>query len=539
MENPTMAFTKSSIDFSETGLFSSLISDYLSGKEELRNFYQYKPELATFKEAIVNRKRFPFYRSELVNVLKQQNHQFADEYKLVTENIQALAKENTFTVTTGHQLCLFTGPLYFIYKIISTIKLAETLNITYPDYRFVPVYWMASEDHDFEEINHIHLFNKKVKWNYDATGVAGKLSTDSLGEVLNELRTIMGDGEHAKELDKLFEQAYLFNNNLADATRFLVYHLFGKYGLVVLDGNEKELKKLFIPVLKDELENETSFKLVSETSAMLEKTGYKPQVNPRNVNLFFLEEGVRERIVKAPDEHFEVLNTDLSFKRDFILNLLQTQPEHFSPNVVLRPLYQEYILPNLAYVGGPGELSYWLQYKKMFDYHQAHFPVLYNRNSILLVDANTNKKNKALGFSIDDFFKSYDELVRLYISRNSGEIFELNNEAGKIGEVFNFIKSRVIQIDQSLSASVDAEKQKLVNSLDTVAKKVNASIKRKHETTLNQISGLCEKIFPNETFQERHLNFIPFYLKYGKEFIDVIHESCITFSDKLIVIEEE
>lgn len=373
---------KINIEFAQTGLFNSLITDYLAQKDSVKPFYQYAPSLDSFAAIIEQRKKIPSYRKVLTSSLQNQYGELSTIHSLVKDNIKLLNNENTFTVTTGHQLCLFTGPLYMIYKIISTINLALALKEKYPAYHFVPVYWMASEDHDFEEINHIHLFNKKIVWNLKASGSSGELPTETIADVLKNLKDIIGDTDQAKHIEHLFEKCYLFNANLADATRALMNELFGKYGLVTVDGNDAQLKNIFIPQMQDELLNQPGNKNITATSKLLESQRYKSQVNPRNINLFFLEEGVRERIVQSPTGEYEVVNTDLKFSKEFLIDLLHKQPERFSPNVIMRPVYQETVLPNLAYVGGPGEISYWLQCKSLFDHFTIHYPALIMRSSV-------------------------------------------------------------------------------------------------------------------------------------------------------------
>ena len=539
MLTPSITLKKNVVDLKATALLSELITDFISSNENLKDFYQYESNIKEFRSAIANRKQFPFYRPQLVDALMQQNHLFLDEFKLIKSNIDLLLEENTYTVTTGHQVCIFTGPLYFIYKIISTINLADALKKEYPEYNFIPVYWLSGEDHDFAEINHIHLYNRKLEWKQDAKGPAGKLPTDSMAEVFSELKEIIGSGELANELYKLFEEAYLFNSNLADATRFLVNKLFGRYGLIVLSGDDKSLKRLYVPILKDELENQRSESLVNETSAALQKLGYKPQVHPRNINLFYIEEGIRERIVKSVDNRFEVINTNMSFDYNVMMQLVETNPEKFSPNVVLRPLYQDYILPNLAYVGGPGELSYWLQYKTMFAAHHVHYPVLVLRSSVLLMDAKSMRKLKTLNLDIADLFKSMDELSALYISKLEADRFDFEEEKNTLEQLFANLKIKIAAIDKTLEGTVAAEYQKILNSLELLHKKTTAAVKRKNDTALGQMKNLKDKVFPDSVFQERYLNFIPFYLQYGSTFINMLKMNLTPFENKLVLLEDD
>ena len=240
-----MLFTKQTLPIENTNLFSDLFIDYINNSDKVKPFFQEQIYKTNFQSYFNTTSFDAINRSVLVNALNDQSLLVKNTSEFSKKTISLLESPSTYTITTGHQLCLFTGPLYFIYKIVSAINLCKTLKTEFPDKNFVPVYWMASEDHDFEEINHVNVFNKKVVWNSPQTGSVGDFKTEGLAEVIAELKTILGENENAKTLISLFERAYLKHDNLADATRYLVNELFGKYGIVVLDGNDKVLKTLF------------------------------------------------------------------------------------------------------------------------------------------------------------------------------------------------------------------------------------------------------------------------------------------------------
>jgi len=582
-----LALDKTLLPFDDTGYFSNIVLDYLSRNKKLKDFYNYFPDISSFKQAIQDKKKQSINRELLVEVLKDQNSPSPalppaggegesshknptpgikyQEYKKVLYNINALKNENTFTVATGHQLCLFMGPLYFVYKIISTINLAEELKKAYPGYNFVPLYWMVSEDHDFEEISHIHLFGKTLKWDQVNKGAVGKMSSSSLEPVLKELKTILGDSEYAKELYDLFQKTYLGHSDLSDATRYLVNELFGQYGLVIIDGDDKRLKNEFRPVIEDDIFNNTAFQLVNSTNKKLSKH-YKTQVNPREINIFYLREHLRERVIKSPLEGgspdlsgqgdvshlegdkervFRVMNTDISFTGQELIEELKIHPERFSPNVVLRPLYQEKILPNLAMIGGGAELAYWLQLKSVFEHYKINYPILILRNSVLLIDKNTNTRLNKLGIQPMQLFNDTDRLIKSYLKRTSpdyigtGEtVLSLDSEKEKITGVFKDILLKAERTDNSLKATVEAELQKQLKGLATIESKLLRAEKRKQETNVNQIKKIKEKLFPGDILQERHDNFIPYYLKYGKEFIAKLKRELNPFKSSFIIFEE-
>ncbi|MEO8515848.1 MAG: bacillithiol biosynthesis cysteine-adding enzyme BshC, partial [Flavobacterium sp.] len=352
------------ISYINSGYFSPLMNDYLAQKPNLNSLYNRFPNIENF-EAQIQEKKINFNgnakRKILVSVLEKQYEQINTSTETLN-NFELLKESNTFTVTTGHQLNLFTGPLYFLYKIISTINLTKELKAKYPENNFVPIYWMATEDHDFEEINYFNFKGKKFRWNAASTGPVGRLSTEGLTDFFEIYQQELGSGKNVQIIKTLFEESYLNHSNLADATRFLANELFGEYGLVILDGDNQDLKRTFIPYIKEELLSQTSFKAVIETTEKLKE--YTIQVNPREINLFYVEDNLRERIVLDPDSNregkYKVNNTKIEFTETEILALLDKNPERFSPNVIMRPLYQEIILPNLCYIGGGGEIGYWL-----------------------------------------------------------------------------------------------------------------------------------------------------------------------------------
>ena len=532
-----MSFTTFKIALSETGQFSRFIIDYINKNKTLQPFYNYEPQLASFQQAMEDRTKKAVDRNTLVDVLKEQYAGVG--ISGMEKQIEKLSDTNTFTVCTGHQLCLFTGPLYFLYKIISTINLAEALKKHYPSADFIPVYWMATEDHDFEEVCSINLFGKTVKWNNpEASGAVGKLKSQSLSAVLEELKPILGESEHAQKLIALFSQAYLQHTTIADATHWLVHQLFGEYGLIILNSDHQRLKALFEKEFQDDLMNQSNFKLVNETITLLEKQQVKAQVNPRSINVFYMKDHLRERIEQEKDGNFKVLNTDLSFTNETLLQELKNHPERFSPNVVLRPLYQQKILPNLAYVGGPGELAYWLEYKAMFDHHGILFPVLSPRNFALLMDEKTELQFKKAGFEIPDLFKDTELLIKELVARNTTAQLSLTAQQAKLAEVFSEITAQATAVDATLKAAVEAEFQKASNAIKNIESKIMRSEKQKQETGINQIKKIKEKFFPQDVLQERYDNFIPYYLKYGDRLIKSLKSAFDPFDHQLLILRE-
>lgn len=514
-----MLFDKKTISINETLLFGKLFCDYINKHENLNSFYDYYFDEQSISNYLQKNNFENIDRKILVEVLQNQAEKVLNTSSLSKENIQLLKNNNCYTVTTGHQLCLFTGPLYFIYKIISTINHCETLKTKFPDKNFVPVYWMASEDNDFEEINHANVYGKKIVWNATQTGCVGDFNTEGLQNTIEELKNVIGDNEHATNLIELFTKAYCNHKNLSEATRYLVNELFGKYGLVILDGNDALLKNLFkTEFIKDSFEN-LSYKSVNKSAEKLKEKGYDIQVNPREINIFYKEKNTRERIEKKNNE-FVVINTEIKFSEKEFLQLIETNTEKLSPNVVLRPLYQQKILPNIAYVGGPGELAYWLEYKLMFEAYNINFPILIPRDFVLLIDNGVQNKLQKLQLEISDIFKDGDELVKKIIKTQHNDI-NLEYAKNQINDLYNSILQTVSAIDKTIVGTTEAEKQKSINGLANIEQKINRALKQKSENDVNQIWSIKEKLFPKQIPQERYDNFSMYYTKYG---IGFIHE---------------
>jgi bacillithiol biosynthesis cysteine-adding enzyme BshC len=510
------------ISYQETGSFSKLVLDYINNKEQLKAFYSYRPDMEGLAEALSKRK-FDGDRNTLVDVLKSQ-YEHIQVNKSVSKNIELLGQENTFTVTTGHQLNLFTGPLYFIYKIVTTINLAIELKIAHPDKNFIPVYWMATEDHDFDEINHVSVDEKNISWIQKTNGATGRLSTKTVAAAVLAYKGYLGISKNGKRIAKLAEQAYLEHDNLADATRFLVNNLFEKYGLVIINADDHQLKKQFAQIISADILQQNSERNIEKTSKVLEKLDYKTQVNGRDINFFYLKDNLRERLIFEKGRYL-VNHTDISFSEEEIKTEIQNYPERFSPNVVMRPMYQEFILPNLAYIGGGAEVAYWMQLKANFDFYKVDFPVLLLRNSALLIDKRSAENLYSLGFALEDVFLPVEEMKNIWVRKNSTAQLSLADETRALNSIFDQIKLNAFKIDKTLSISTDSAKQKTNHLLANLEKKLFRAEKRKHEYSLEQIENVKKRLFPGGTLQERTLNIAPMYVNYGEDFLSSLIEN--------------
>ena len=465
------------IDYKKTGYFSHTVINYLEDVPELRSFYGERPTLKGFAE-FFNHKKVIANRDLLAEVLLEQYFEKSENGEpqleaadTIRKGIELLKAKDTYTVTTGHQLNIFTGPLYFIYKIVTAIKLCRQLKAAHPDKNFVPVYWMASEDHDFAEINYTNIGGKKVHWWYDASGATGRINPDTMRQALNQYKGVLGIDGHSSELAEMVETAYTKFDKLADATRYLVNGLFGRYGLVIIDADDHRLKESFAPIIEQDIIEQNSFKNITAANAQLQKLGVHIQVNPREINFFYLKDNLRERLVFENDR-YKVMNTGISFTEEELKQEIKTAPERFSPNVVMRPLYQECILPNIAYIGGGAELVYWLELKSNFDHYGVDFPILILRNSGLVIRKETAAKIKSMELDPAEIFKSADEIKNNWVKKHSNHDLTLNEEWRELERAFEKIKLRAHKIDPTLEPSAGAVQARLKHAVDNLQKKL-------------------------------------------------------------------
>ncbi len=488
-----------SYPINEIPSFSKLLIQYLAGDSSLQSLYGHEPKLASFAAQIDEKKSCSqSNRNVLVEVLRAQ-------YQAIGEvsNIATLADEKTFTVTTGHQLNLFTGPLYVIYKLVSTINLARKLKETHPDYHFVPVYWMATEDHDWDEINHFHWYGKKYQWNTDQKGAVGRFSLTGFGDFLSQLPDSV----------ELFEKAYREGKTLAQAVQMYVHALFGADGLLCLDADDARLKQEFVPVMKADLFGHTHQALVEEKNTLLESLGHKAQIHAREINLFYMTEGARDRIEKKGDQ-FHVLNQSHTWNEAALREEVMNHPERFSPNVVLRPLYQECILPNLAYIGGPAEVVYWLQLKGIFDAHSVPFPILLPRNFGLVMTGAQQARIEKLSIEIQDLFADEYSMRQKFVAQHSPHTLDFAKEREHLSPIFEEMIQKAKAVDVTLEASAKAEQHRWEKGISKLEKKIKKAEERNQAIGVQQLLNLKAALFPAGHWQERHENFLSFYLSH-------------------------
>ncbi len=485
--------------------FTEIANQLVYKQDELNLFINRPFSIESFRDQIGEKSSFFNHekRNVLVKVLDEQ-YKTLSESSPVYRNIQLLKKQNTFTITTGHQLNLFTGPFYVIIKILHIINLAEKLHSEYPEYHFIPVYWLASEDHDFDEVNHTHLFGRKVEWNEFQGGPIGRYDLSQWNEVKNVLHQFFQNQPESKihSIIESFDGA-----DLGSATRNLMHFLFEKYGLVILDADNNELKAEFVKTMQKEVLDSFVQDDVAITNDRLILNSIKPQAFARPINLFYIQKGLRNRLI--PDEYGHVSIAGIgTFSKEEISELIEKHPGRFSPNVVMRPLYQETILPNLAYVGGGGEMAYWLQLKEVFKSAGIPFPLIQVRVSIQIFDNKIIQKWKNLGFETKEIFESELKLKKQFLEKHE----KSNGVTNQISNHFNELTDSLRQLskekeNESLGTYIESEIVKMGKQLDSIFGKLEKNKKQRHDISLKQIEDILKKVYPEQSLIERKENF--------------------------------
>jgi len=538
-----MKFRATQIPYNETGLFSSLVQDYIAGKPSAFNYVNYPVSQEGVRAAIQERKNFPIQRAVLVEALKNQyqilfnsNEAFNKTANAkVSEAIQSFSQENTFAITTAHQPNIFTGPLYFFYKIIHAIQLAADLKKQFPDNHFVPVYYMGSEDADMEEVGSYFLGGAKHQWVTQQKGAIGRMKVDdALLSLLQNLEGYWSVQPRGAQTFQILKSAYQKGRTINEATLHLVHAFFGAYGLVLVQPDQVALKQLFVPVMEQELLHQFSHQSIQPTLQLLTKE-YHVQSEGRSLNLFYLKDDLRARIEKQGEEYI-IVDTSIRFSATQIIEELKAHPERFSPNVILRGVYQETILPSVVFIGGGGELAYWMELKEVFAQTKVHFPILQLRNSFLCIKEKQFNQWKDLGFELKDLFKPVVQLENEYIKRVSAENLSLSIHLATMNSLYEQIQQDVIKIDPSLgdhtlNLSVQAQKK-----LAILEKKMLKAEKRKQHIALQRIHSIKKDLFPQHSLQERVENIAEWIGVYDWNWVDAIMDHSNTLAQSFTIL---
>ena len=503
----------------------SFISDFPSFNNIISHSEKKKKEFSKVK------------RKRLVDEIKEQ-YKGVKISKELNNNINSLLDDQTFSVTSGHQLSLFSGPIYFIYKIISTIKIVSELNKKSKKQKFVPIFWLASEDHDFDEIAQVNISGKLLKWEKKTLNQpVGKINSNNIEKVIKDYKNQIIDSKYSSKLIKLIDDNYTSFTSLSKATRSFINQLFSEYGVIVIDADSKNFKETFVENMKNEVLNGLCNKTVSKQIQDIKKSfkNYKPQVNPSDINFFKIGHTGRVRIRKQ-DKGFKI---DKNISKEQLINEINKNPEKFSPNVIMRPLYQETILPNVCFIGGSSEIRYWIQLKSYFEKSKVIFPILTIRNSAFIVNSRVSKNIEKSGLKMQNFFVSKEKLLKDKTSQLSETNLNFDNLRKTLSDQFEYFKKISRETDKSFIGAISAQEKKQLNGIDNLEKKFYKSQKIKYQKELKKVEEIYNYLNPDNIPQERVINFGNLYSEFGDNLFKILIKRFKPFENKILVLELE
>jgi len=502
-------------DLTKLSSISSATRAFVSADESMVALAGQNHPYFSAESAIAAKQDFPAdARMRLSEHLQSQYRRLtdtSDTSEAVLANIKALEKPDTYTVTTGQQLHLFLGPAFVLYKIMAIIRMTEDLNLKHPDKHFVPVYWLASEDHDIEEIRNTVVFGRNFRWNTDQSGACGRFHVREVAGLIDQIKSELTLSESNITLLNAFEAIYNTSETLADATLRLVNHLFGQYGLICMDADHAVFKSAVVPFIKKDILEKANIEPFAEMSRQMEKNGFSTQLSGRDINFFYLQTQQRNRIV-YDNGVYQVQNTDISFSPSEIAEDIERHPERYSPNAMLRPLYQESILPNVAYIGGNAEVNYWLQITNVFKVNNINPPNLCLRPSVWIIPHKTGAWLQKSGI----------DPLKLLISANTENLIVFLNPGTEVRNdlttAFAKLKKEAQDIaaqsnSKELHALVEAGKHydKLLKSLD---KHVIQTEKDKQQDKYQKLEEIYRIYFNIKEMQERKINALELLIKH-------------------------
>lgn len=525
------------VNFNDIPGHSKLFLDYLYQFEKVSRFYSRNPYdkesySKAFEEIASNRR---VSRSTLESLIRNQYSGKNCSAK-TQKNIELLAKDSTLTIVTGQQLGILGGPLYTFYKIVTTIKLANHLSERFDSYNFVPVFWLEGDDHDFNEVRNITIIDnsnelKKISYGEEKpedeiNPSVGQINLDDkINSFLVELEQHLRHTEFTPELMKQLKYFYTSGKKFKESFAELIHSFFDQHGLIIFDPQDIEVKNHLRPVYKKEL---LEYRIRSEesisVSAELDES-YHAQVKIKPINLFMNYENGRHSL-EPDDEDFKLKRKRKRFTKDELLNLVETTPQIFSPNVLFRPICQDYILPTAFYVGGPSEIAYFAQVMPLYNFFAIPPPFIYPRSSATILEKGLSNALDKYSLQIKEIFAT-PETVKEKILKSIDEIQfdDFFISAVKDTElIFDMLKEKLFSVDKTTSDSVQRYRDKSINNIEELKAKSLQAQKKKYEVSLKQIDKLISILFPHENLQERELNFIYFANKYGPDFFKKIFD---------------
>ncbi len=520
-------------------LSAPLLHTFLDDFASLRSFYTHDPRDPDVWPRMIEAagsRTTPPPRKALSRILQEQNTRYgADD--TVLDNARSLAGDDTYVVSTGQQTGLFTGPLYTIYKAVTVVKLAKRVSEE-TGVRAVPVFWMAADDHDYAEINHVHVcpadgdalrFELSPDDPNDRRSASGRNLGPGIGPLLDRFADALPDSEYSPSAVGALRQHCTAETTLSDAFARLMMLLFRGQGLVLVDPTDPALKPLMSPVFEQEIRNPlASTRSVLAVSGKLAEAGFDPQVvrSPDAVNLFLYQDGQRNAL-RYRNGRFSNRDGSLSFTGRELLRLLEEAPGRFTHNVITRPLVQDTLFPALAYIGGPAEIAYYGQLAGVYRQFGLPFPVVYPRASHTLVGARTARILEKHGLTISHFVQGIDSVVDRKLRDDMPvQVAEgLRAARGDVEAHYRNLKGHVTSIDPGLSRIVDASERKTNFALGKLEEKTLRAMKKADGVMRGQIMRADRMVYPNGQLQERVANIWQYVALHGFDIVKTLFEA--------------
>lgn len=534
------------IPYSEFYSTKSFIHDYLDG----RNLKYYLPFHFTDSLAYQNiadqlsQRIFP--RELVSEVLTEQNKLFQAGEKTFRQ-IKEFKDSKALVVVGGQQTGLFGGPLYTLYKAITIIKLADFLSTTIKQ-KVIPIFWMASDDHDYAEVNHINLPNLSGQQieilaygqdDNEKIPVSGRRFSVEIEDKIQLLYSYLPETEFSSAILERLESAYRQNNSFPLSFGIWMQFILRDFGLIVIDSSDLRFKQSAIPLFRKEIDEESpvSKAVIDQTNDII-KSGYNPQIRLNNglLNLFFHDP--QREIIAISNGELRLKNTDRKFTKSELIQILDKHPEKFSPNAVLRPLYQDTLFPTIAIVLGPSELAYFAQLRKAYESMNVIMPIAFPRTTITLLEPRTERILKKYKLSIQDVFQQKDKMINMLTEQEIPKsMFSIiDEEEQRVAQIWTKLVDHFSEFDQNLKKPSEIAKGRSISQFSFLRKKLLQAARQKDEVLRSQILKLMNLTYPKNTPQERVFNLLPFYVRYGDQFINVLFERMDIFNPNHQVI---
>ena len=497
---------------------SRLFADFQYRFDHVKEYYRYYPgDPQSYAQAAAAIDYPDERRAGLVAALRKRNGD--------NPLLDRLALPGTVAVVTGQQVGLFSGPAYTIYKALTAMQLAD--NLSARGIPAVPVFWLATEDHDFAEIDHTFVFDAAHR-HIRLSAEGGSTNQAPVGTVpltdppLAQLREALAGMPFAEEVMGIVEGAYQAGETFGCAFQHLLQQIFGHHKLLFLDPLDHAIRELAAPVLRKALADAPALseKLLARNKE-LEAAGYHAQVHvEKQTSLVFLLDGNRRLTLKRSNGDY------VTRERRFSTAELSDLADHLSPNALLRPVVQDFILPTVAYVGGPAELAYIAQSRVIYDDLLGRMPVVLARASFTLLDARTHKLMQRYGLTLPAFLHGEDALRKTIASKLIPASLTAGFEQvrGAIDAQMQHLHADVAAFDPTLAAALDKSRAKMQYQLSKMERKTAREKLRRDNRASEETSYMANLIFPEKHLQERYYSILPFLAKHGPQLVDTLAE---------------